>query len=45
MLVAKRRAVTSNRRRPTEIDCTTKRIYVKDKLSRPGRRKQVPDSN
>jgi len=45
MLVAKRRAVTNNRKSPTEIDCTTKKIYVKDKLSRPGRRRQVPDSN
>ena len=45
MLVAKPRAVTNNKRSLTEIDYSTRMIYVKDRLSKPGRKKLVRDSN
>jgi hypothetical protein len=45
MLVVKPRAVTNNKRSLTEIDCTTRMIYVKDRLSKPGRKKLARDSN
>jgi hypothetical protein len=45
MRVARPRAVTNNKKSLTEIDFTTKRIYVKGRLSRLGRKKPDRDSN